>query len=98
MESGKVNYKFSHFKLNKVVNEVIYNANLMLKSGQHIIYPKDIDNIDVYQDEKILELILSSYFGKNSKKCLIFGKNVQVSTVIGKQYKLFNACITLLPW
>ena len=60
LESGKVNYKFSNFKLNKVVNEVIYNANLMLKSGQHIIYPKDIDNIDVYQDEKILELILSN--------------------------------------
>lgn len=60
LESGKVNYKFNNFKLNKVVNEVIYNANLMLKSGQHIIYPRDIDNIDVYQDEKILELILSN--------------------------------------
>jgi len=60
LESGKVNYKFSNFKLNKVVNEVIYNANLMLKSGQHIIYPIDIDNIDVFQDEKILELILSN--------------------------------------
>lgn len=60
LESGKVNYKFSNFKLSKVVNEVIYNANLMLKSGQHIIYPKDIDNIDVYQDEKILELMLSN--------------------------------------
>ncbi|MEX1381752.1 ATP-binding protein, partial [Lutibacter sp.] len=60
LESGKVNYKFSNFKLNKVVNEVIYNANLMLKTGQHIIYPRDIDNIDVYQDEKILELILSN--------------------------------------
>jgi len=60
LESGRVNYKFSNFKLSKVVNEVIYNANLMLKSGQHIIYPKDIDNIDVYQDEKILELMLSN--------------------------------------
>jgi hypothetical protein len=60
LESGKVTYKFSNFKLSKVVNEVIYNANLMLKSGQHIIYPKDIDNIDVYQDEKVLELMLSN--------------------------------------
>ncbi|REE80939.1 hypothetical protein BX611_2599 [Lutibacter oceani] len=60
LESGKVKYKFSSFKLSKVVNEVIYNANLMLKSGQHIIYPKNIDNLDLYQDEKILELILSN--------------------------------------
>mgnify|MGYP005638986469 CR=1 FL=1 len=35
LESGKVKYKFSSFKLSKVVNEVIYNANLMLK----IIHP-----------------------------------------------------------
>ncbi|WP_456463692.1 sensor histidine kinase, partial [Lutibacter sp.] len=37
-----------------------YNANLMLKSGQRINYPSNIDNLDVYQDEKILELILSN--------------------------------------
>ncbi|SNR66328.1 PAS domain-containing sensor histidine kinase [Lutibacter flavus] len=60
LESGKVNYKFSSFKLSKVVNEVIYNANLMLKNGQYIIYPKNIDNLDLYQDEKILELVLSN--------------------------------------
>lgn len=60
MESGKVKYKFSDFKLSKVVNEVIYNSNLMLKNGQHIVYPENIDNIDLFQDEKILELILSN--------------------------------------
>ncbi|VAW26064.1 Two-component system sensor histidine kinase [hydrothermal vent metagenome] len=60
LESGKVKYKFSYFKLSKVVNEVVYNANLMLKSGQRINYPSNIDNLDVYQDEKILELILSN--------------------------------------
>jgi len=59
-ELGKVKYKFSYFKLSKVVNEVVYNANLMLKSGQRINYPLNIDNLDVYQDEKILELILSN--------------------------------------
>ena len=60
LESGKVSYKFSYFKLSKVLNEVIYNANLMLKKGQRIIYPTNIDNIDLYHDEKILELILSN--------------------------------------
>jgi PAS domain S-box-containing protein len=60
LDSGKVNYKFSHFKLSKVVNEVIYNANLLLKIGQRIIYPKNIDEIDLYHDEKIIELIMSN--------------------------------------
>lgn len=60
LESGKVTYKFTNFKLSKVVNEVIYNANMMLKKGQRIIYPKNIDNLDIYHDEKILELIFSN--------------------------------------
>ena len=60
LESGKVKYKFSNFKLSKVVNEVIYNANMMLKSGQHIIYPKNIDDISIYNDEKILDLVLGN--------------------------------------
>lgn len=60
LDSGKVKYKFSHFKLSKVVNEVVYNANMMLKSGQHIIYPNNIDNLNIYHDEKILELVLGN--------------------------------------
>jgi len=60
LDSGKVNYKLSHFKLSKVVNEVIYNANLLLKGGQRIIYPKNIDEIDLYHDEKIIEIIMSN--------------------------------------
>lgn len=60
LESGKVKYIISTFKLSKVVNEVIYNANLMLKKGQQIKYPKNIDDININHDEKILELILSN--------------------------------------
>ena len=60
LDSGKVKYKFSHFKLSKVVNEVVYNANMMLKSGQHINYPKNIDDISIYNDEKILDLVLGN--------------------------------------
>ena len=60
LESGKVKYKFSNFKLSKVVNEVVYNANMMLKSGQHINYPKNIDDISIYNDEKILDLVLGN--------------------------------------
>lgn len=60
LEKGKINYKFSNFKLSKVLNEVIYNANMLLKDGQQINYPENIDHMAMYQDEKILELALSN--------------------------------------
>lgn len=60
LEKGKINYKFTDFKLSKVLNEVIYNANMLLKDGQQINYPENIDDISLYQDEKILELALSN--------------------------------------
>jgi PAS domain S-box-containing protein len=60
LEKGKVNYKFTTFKLSKVINEVIYNANMLLKEGQQINYPENIDDISLHQDEKILELALTN--------------------------------------
>lgn len=60
LESGTVDYKTSEFKLSKIINEVVYNANMLLKEGQHIKYPNNIDNITMNQDERILELILSN--------------------------------------
>ncbi len=74
LQSDTFNYKFSSFKLSKVINEVVYNANMLLKEGQRINYPDDIDDITLYQDERILELALSNviqnavkYSGKNSE-------------------------------
>ncbi|WP_299246580.1 PAS domain-containing sensor histidine kinase [uncultured Aquimarina sp.] len=73
LESGKVNYKFTPFPLSKVINEVIYDANMLLKDGQRIKYPKDIDDYIIDFDEKILELVLTNlirnavkYSGENS--------------------------------
>lgn len=60
LESGKVNYKFTTFPLSKLVNEVIYDANMLLKTGQNILYPDNIDDVIIDFDEKILELILSN--------------------------------------
>lgn len=60
LETGKVNYTFKTFRLSKVLNEVIYNANMLLKDGQKINYPDNIDDMSLYQDEKILELSLSN--------------------------------------
>ncbi len=60
IESGKATYKFDYFPLSKVVNEVIYNANMLLKDGQRINYPNNIDDIILFFDEKILELSLTN--------------------------------------
>ncbi|MEJ1222901.1 PAS domain-containing sensor histidine kinase [Sediminicola sp. 1XM1-17] len=60
LESGKVNYKFTTFPLSRLVNEVIYDANMLLKTGQNIHYPDNIDDVIIDFDEKILELILSN--------------------------------------
>jgi PAS domain S-box-containing protein len=60
LERGKVNYKLSTFKVSKVVNEVVYNANMLLKDGQQINYPDNIDGFSLHQDEKIVELALSN--------------------------------------
>jgi len=60
LESGKFTYSFSKFPISKVVNEVIYDANMLLKENQHIEYPDQIDAIYLNFDEKILELILTN--------------------------------------
>ncbi|WP_046756224.1 PAS domain-containing sensor histidine kinase [Kordia jejudonensis] len=60
LQKGKVNYKLSTFKVSKVINEVVYNANMLLKDGQQINYPENIDSFSLYQDEKIVELALSN--------------------------------------
>ena len=67
LETGKVNYKFTTFNLSKLINEVVYNANVTLKSGQEINYPQNIENIKFKQDEKILELVLSNLLGNAIK-------------------------------
>lgn len=60
LDANKVNYKFTTFNLSKIINEVVYNSNMLLKSGQHINIPKDADEYVLHQDEKILELALSN--------------------------------------
>lgn len=60
LESGKTTFKFEVFPLSKVINEVIYNANMLLKEGQRISYPENIDDILLDFDEKILELSLTN--------------------------------------
>ncbi|MCX7546717.1 PAS domain S-box protein [Xanthomarina sp. F1114] len=60
LESGRVSYQFKTFKLSKVLNEVVYNSNMLLKDGQKIKYPENIDELSMLQDERVLDLTLSN--------------------------------------
>lgn len=60
LEKGKELYRLRDFSLSKVVNEVIYNANMLLKDGQRINYPMNIDDVIIHQDEKIVSLFLTN--------------------------------------
>lgn len=60
LDTGKVNYNIALFPLSKIINEVVYDANMLLKEGQRIKYPRNIDGIKVEFDEKIMALALSN--------------------------------------
>lgn len=60
LDLGKVNYKLETFSISKIINEVVYDANMLLKAGQKIQYPDDIDDLVIEFDEKTLELVLSN--------------------------------------
>ncbi len=60
LEQGKEIYTFTEFYLSKVVNEVVYSANMLLKAGQKIEYPLNIEEVRIMQDEKIVALTLTN--------------------------------------
>lgn len=70
LESSNINYKFTTFNLSKIVNEVVYNANMLLKSGQKINISPNTNEYVLYQDEKILEIILSNLLYNSIKYSL----------------------------
>jgi len=60
IDASQVHYKITKFNLSKVINEVVYNTNMLLKNGQKINIPQNTDIFILEQDEIILELILSN--------------------------------------
>ena len=85
LETGKVNYRFNNFKLSKVVNEVVYNSNMLLKEGQQINYPENIDDLSLYQDEKIIQLIFSNLL-HNAIKYSPEGSAIDLQVKQGKKF------------
>jgi len=60
LENGKVNYKFSRFPFSKVIDEVLYDANMHLKEGQCLVYSKNSEEIFLDFDEQVLELMITN--------------------------------------
>lgn len=58
-ETGNLSYQFSEFKISDIVNDVIFDAKLLLKEGQQIKYRENITDLSLYQDEQVIELILT---------------------------------------
>ncbi len=58
LESGKSNYNINQFPLKRLIKEVLYDTNMLLKNGQKIVSPREFNGIIIQSDEKILELII----------------------------------------
>ncbi|MGO2103693.1 MAG: PAS domain-containing sensor histidine kinase [Psychroflexus halocasei] len=67
LETGKVSYNFEDFSLVNLVNEIIYGANITLKEGQNLYYPKDLDDTILRQDKKVIELVFANLLGNAIK-------------------------------
>lgn len=59
-DAGNLSYKYNNFKISEIVDEVIFNARMLIKEGQQIKYTEKIEDLTLYQDEKVIELVLSN--------------------------------------
>ncbi len=91
LEEGKEVYKFSNFYLSKVVNEVIYNANMLLKTGQKIEYPDNIEEVMICQDEKIFNLTLTNLLN-NAIKYSPENTTIKIDVSVGEDSVEFSVC------
>lgn len=60
LETGKLNYELQVFALSNLLHEVVNDANLLLKKGQNIQLPDNVDELEITFDRKILALALSN--------------------------------------
>ena len=87
LEHGHTKYTMETFPLSKILNEVIYSANMLLKEGQSIAYPEDIDDIILISDETTLEIILSNLINNAVKYS---SEKTTIKIVVDKEEEYFN--------
>ena len=74
LDTGNIQYKFSTFDINELLKEIIEKTNSITKEGQHINFPICETCPKIYQDKKIIQIIITNivfnaikYSPKNSK-------------------------------
>jgi hypothetical protein len=85
LELGKVNYVVEDFPLSRVINEVVYDANMLLKTGQQIRYPDNVDEVVITFDEKTLALALSNLL-QNAIKYSSEDSTINILFTIEKEF------------
>lgn len=91
LEYGRTRYKMECFPLSKILNEVIYSANMLLKDRQSIKYPDNIEDIILVCDETILEIILSNLINNAVKYS---PENTDIQIEVEQEEDYFNLRIT----
>ncbi len=92
LEAGDIHYKFSSFEFNKLMDEIIRESNSLLKTGQHIEYTPCHKCPEIYQDRKIVKIILNNllynaikYSPENSKISITVKTDEYVNITISDQ-------------
>jgi len=57
-ETKALNYHFTNFHFCEIVSEIIKNSKSVLKKSQKIVFTPSKNDIEVYQDKKITEIII----------------------------------------
>ncbi len=60
LESGDIHYKFTHFEFNTLMDEIIKESKSLLKKGQTIQYKPCQKCPKIFQDRKIVKIILNN--------------------------------------
>ena len=89
VEKGDVQYDFTHFPLNKLINDVIIESNTFLKDGQTIKYTPCEECPNMYQDKKIIYVILTNiifnaikYSHENTTIEIVVSKDKDISILV----------------
>ncbi|HLS30966.1 MAG TPA: ATP-binding protein [Flavobacteriaceae bacterium] len=83
LQTEKDTYRLEDFPLSRVVNNVVYDANMLSKEGQKIHYPENIDKVLIHYDEQILELTLTNLIN-NAIKYSPEDSNIDITVNIKK--------------
>lgn len=86
LHAGTNTYQMDYFPLSRVINNVVYDANMLSKTGQKISYPENLTNeFMIFYDEKILELSLANLINNSIKYSPKYGQ-INIFVSLEKEY------------